>query len=208
MAGVKGRSGGARNGAGRKRTEPTSIASEVSSTPKGYSTAGRKLGRPPNPLKPVIPKIDHRGGAREGAGRKPFEPTADQRNVVEMAAAFGLTPAQICLLILNPTTQEPIDSHTLHKYFHAELDRGHPKAIANVAGALYNNATKHNNVTAQTFYLRTRGKWSDAPLQFEDVTKPGDDITERLVLEIARLRVADGRGSEEGDFEAEPRTTH
>jgi len=100
------------------------------------------------------------GGPRKGAGRPSFKPTAEQRNVVEKAAAFGLSYEQISLLVLK-ADKTPIEKTTLVKYFQAELDAGRPKAIATVAGALYNNAVRHNNVTAQIFFLRTVGKWRE-----------------------------------------------
>ena len=104
------------------------------------------------------------GGARKGAGRKTFKPTAEQRNIVEMGSAFGLSQEQLCLLVIDPRSGKPICEQVLRAHFREEIDRGHPKALLTVGGALYGNAVKHNNVTAQIFYLKTRGKWTEAPL--------------------------------------------
>jgi DNA-binding NarL/FixJ family response regulator len=46
-----------------------------------------------------------------------FEPTADQRALVESASAFGLTQAEIA-------TQLKISEPTLRKHFRDELDGG------------------------------------------------------------------------------------
>ena len=51
----------------------------------------RKLEKPP--------AINGHGGARDGAGRKPFEPTAKERQQVEAMAGVGLPHDQIGALV-------------------------------------------------------------------------------------------------------------
>jgi hypothetical protein len=59
-----------------------------------------------------------------------------------------------------------IDPKTLRKYYREELDLGEAKANAQVAGFLF-NAAKNGNVTAQIFWLKTRAKWREAPLELK-----------------------------------------
>lgn len=81
-----------------------------------------------------------------------FQPTDDQRRQVLTMTGFGLRQDEIC-------TSLQIDKKTLHKYFRRELDTGMIEANVRVAQALYTNATKHNNVTAQIWWTKTRMGW-------------------------------------------------
>jgi hypothetical protein len=57
-----------------------------------------------------------------------------------------------------------VDPKTLRKHYRDELDLGETKANAQVAGYLY-NAAKGGNVTAQIFWLKTRAKWRETPVE-------------------------------------------
>jgi hypothetical protein len=59
-----------------------------------------------------------------------------------------------------------VDPKTLRKHYRDELDLGETKANAQVAGYLF-NAAKNGNVTAQIFWLRTRAKWREAPVELQ-----------------------------------------
>lgn len=154
------------------------------------------------------------GGSRKGSGRKPFVPTDEQRRVVEMAAAFGLTIEQILLMVINPRTKQPIGAGTLNRMFQGELDRGHPKAVFAVAASLFHNATKNMNVAAQIYFLKTVGKgiWpTEAPFNLNaSVAHSGaglGDSGEALVAAINRLRF-NGAANESSDSESDGRTMH
>jgi hypothetical protein len=95
--------------------------------------------------------------------RKSFRPTPEHRQLVEQLSAYGIPQADICAMIINPESGRKIDEQTLANNFRHELDTGTTKANARVAGALYTNATKHNNVTAQIFWLKTRARWKEPP---------------------------------------------
>lgn len=82
-----------------------------------------------------------------------FNPTEEQRKLVERSSAVGLTAEQISKVI-------GIGETTLWKYFKTELEQGGIKANAAVAGALYNSAMR-GNVTAQIFWCKTRLKWKE-----------------------------------------------
>src|SRR6185369_3465081 len=67
-------------------------------------------------------------------GRPSFEPTQSQRQTVEAMAGCGVPEADIAVVI-------GIAPKTLRKHFRDELDTGHIKASAKVAGNLYRIAT-------------------------------------------------------------------
>src|SRR3954453_19349824 len=74
-------------------------------------------------------------------------------------AAYGI-PEQDISRVMH------IDPKTLRKYYREELDLGEAKANAQVAGFLF-NAAKNGNVTAQIFWLKTRAKWRETPMELK-----------------------------------------
>jgi len=90
-----------------------------------------------------------------------FEPTDQQRQIVEKASGFGLPHADICQLVISPRTGRDIDRETLRSAFRDELDRGRVIADLAVANALYNNAVVNGNVTAQIWWTKARMRWSE-----------------------------------------------
>ena len=56
--------------------------------------------------------------------RRAFNPTAEQRRWVKTMVAYGAPEAEICLLIKNPQTGEPVDLEAFHKHFAAEIATG------------------------------------------------------------------------------------
>ena len=102
------------------------------------------------------------------AGRKPFEPTADERKLVLALASYGIPQPAMCLLIKRPKGKaqelKPISEPTLRKHFRAELDEGEPSVIAKVADALVKTALdrKHpGHVVAARFFLKARAGWRE-----------------------------------------------
>jgi hypothetical protein len=92
-------------------------------------------------------------------GRRAHRPDPAQRRQVEALAAYGIPEADISGVV-------GIDPKTLRKYYREELDFGEAKANAQVAGFLFNSA-KGGNVTAQIFWLKTRARWREAPLELK-----------------------------------------
>src|ERR1700709_246613 len=90
-------------------------------------------------------------------GRRAHRPDPAQRRQVEALAAYGIPEADISGVV-------GIDPKTLRKYYREELDLGETKANAQVAGFLF-NAAKNGNVTAQIFWLKTRAKWRETPME-------------------------------------------
>jgi hypothetical protein len=160
---------------------------------------GRPKSAPPPPPAPPTPevaaatqaarkqarKVAHRsatqGLAQEAlinAGLLPqprttvrFEPTPEDRARVQTMAGLGFPRDQICLLVINPRTNLPIDVETLLRCFAREVEQGPVIANSAVAQALFKRATgtqangkvdpqKASDSAAQ-FWLKTRAGWKE-----------------------------------------------
>src|SRR3954454_13695176 len=89
-------------------------------------------------------------------GRPSFEPSQSERQMVEAMAGCGVPEADIAAVIR-------IAPKTLRKHFREELDTGHIKANAKVAGNLYRiaNGSGREAVTAAIFWLKVRAGWRE-----------------------------------------------
>jgi hypothetical protein len=76
------------------------------------------------------------GGAREGAGRKPFVPTEEQLEKAWAGLAVGMSEADIRLCILHPKTNRPIDRETFRKYFRETSDAARASLKLEIAHGL------------------------------------------------------------------------
>jgi hypothetical protein len=139
----------------------------------------------------------------------PFEPTRQQRDMVEALVGYGMPYLEICRLVLNPRTGKPIDTKTLMKAFRSELDVGATKANAKVAESLFKQATG-GNVTAQIWWTKCRMGWKEPPAAVElsgrvdstmevvhareRVSRKLDTLTERIASRVAGLAAAAGAG--------------
>jgi hypothetical protein len=92
-------------------------------------------------------------------GRRAHKPDSSLRRQVEALAAYGIPETDIGRVV-------GIDPKTLRKHYREELDLGEAKANAQVAGYLF-NAAKNGNVTAQIFWLKTRAKWRETPIELK-----------------------------------------
>src|SRR3954454_23186858 len=90
-------------------------------------------------------------------GRRAHKPDPALRRQVEAMAAYGIPEADISRVV-------HVDPKTLRKHYREELDLGESKANAQVAGFLF-SAAKNGNVTAQIFWLKTRARWRETPLE-------------------------------------------
>lgn len=127
--------------------------------------------------KPVIKKPDGRennGGAREGAGRPAFEPTAAERKQVEALSGYGLPIDQIAVLI-----RDGIHVETLTKHFSSELISGKAKANGQIGKTLFQKAMS-GDTTAAIWWSKTQMRWKEvqqheltgkdgAPIEFKEV---------------------------------------
>ena len=77
---------------------------------------------------------------------------------------------------LEPETEDRTRRRQLH--YRDELNLGETKANAQVAGFLF-NAAKNGNVTAQIFWLKTRAKWRETPMELKHSGSiAGKDLSE------------------------------
>jgi len=90
-------------------------------------------------------------------GRRAHKPDPASRRQVEAMAAYGIPEIDIARVV-------GVDPKTLRKHYRDELDMGETKANAQVAGFLFNSA-RSGNVTAQIFWLKTRARWRETPLE-------------------------------------------
>lgn len=81
------------------------------------------------------------------------KPTDEKRKLVRALASVGIIHEDIAGKI-------DISTDTLVKYYKQELHDGRVDAIANVGRKLYESAMS-GNTTAQMFYLKTKGGWSE-----------------------------------------------
>lgn len=130
----------------------------------------------PKTEKSVLKKPGQNGGAREGAGRKPFEPTENERKQVEAMSGYGLPIEQIAVLV-----RDGIDADTLRKHFAQELTSGKAKANAQVGKTLFQKVMA-GDTTAAIWWSKTQMKWSEtvknehtgadgAPLEFTKIER-------------------------------------
>ena len=92
-----------------------------------------------------------------------FEPTAEQRRMVQVMSGIGVPQDQIALLI-------SVDPKTLRKSCREDLDRGMAEANAKVGQSLFNMATTGNNVAAAIFWMKARAGWRE---KHEVIVEPG-----------------------------------
>jgi hypothetical protein len=87
-------------------------------------------------------------------GRKPMEPTAEQRKMVSDMVAFGIPALNICGVL-------GISHPTLEKHFRDEIDNSKARANTKVAGMLFKAAVEKDDRTAQIFWLKTQAGWKE-----------------------------------------------
>jgi hypothetical protein len=124
--------------------------------------------------------------------RKPFVPTAEQRQNVEAMTGYGIGQDDIARLIKNPETGKPLDGKSLRKYFADEIATGLTKATPQVAQSLFAEATKskdpRSRVSAAIFWLSRRAGWKETIVQ-EHAGKDGAaiDVRHSIELKLDRL---------------------
>lgn len=122
------------------------------------------------------------GGARENAGRMPFEPTDAERKQVEALSGYGLPIEQIAMLI-----RDGIDADTLRKHFSSELVSGKSKANAQIGRTLFQKAMG-GDTTAMIWWSKTQMRWSET--QKHELT--GADGAPLEIARIERVIVKNG----------------
>lgn len=134
----------------------------------------------PTPKKPDGRK--NNGGARENAGRLPFEPTEHERKQVEAMSGYGLPIEQIAILV-----RDGIDPDTLRKYFSIELQSGKAKANAQVGKTLFQKAMG-GDTTAMIWWSKTQMRWSE--VQKHEHTSPDGTMSPGALNEAVLAALA------------------
>lgn len=132
--------------------------------------------------KSPLKKRGPNGGAREGAGRKPFEPTEHERKQVEAMSGYGLPIEQIAILV-----RDGIDPDTLRKYFNTELQSGKAKANAQVGKTLFQKAMG-GDTTAMIWWSKTQMRWSE--VQKHEHTSPDGTMSPGALSEAVLAALA------------------
>jgi hypothetical protein len=146
------------------------------------------------------PLFERRGTVKM---RPEYEPTADQRALVESAAAFGVTQADIA-------EQLGIQEKTLRKHFRRELNGGKFKAdmlAGKTVAELLKDKDARVRLEAAKWYTARRMGWKETNVS-ENVGKDGGPIETRDVsaIDVIRAPIADasarlGAGSDSGEPE-------
>ena len=63
-------------------------------------------------------------GVAGRSGRKTFVPTPEQRRTVKILVGLGIPQEKICLMVVNPRTDKPLDPKSLRKHFSREIEAG------------------------------------------------------------------------------------
>ena len=120
-------------------------------------------------------------------GRRAHKPDPASRRQVEAMAAYGIPEIDIARVV-------GVDPKTLRKHYRDELDMGETKANAQVAGFLFNSA-RSGNVTAQIFWLKTRARWRETPVELRHsgsiATRDIHDYSDEELMNIIRSAASD-----------------
>lgn len=138
--------------------------------------ATKKLKTEKSVVKKEYVKKGGNGGAREGSGRKAFDPTDSERKQVEALSGYGLPIEQIAVLV-----REGIDADTLRKHFSTELISGKAKANGQVGKTLFQKVMA-GDTTAAIWWSKTQMRWAEtqkhehtgadgAPIEFAKIKR-------------------------------------
>lgn len=95
------------------------------------------------------------GGARPGAGRKPFKPTPEERAEVEKLAGIGLPLEHIAVLV-----RDGISIPTLRLHFERELVAGKARANSAIGQTLWAKAMG-GDTAAAIWWSKAQMHWSE-----------------------------------------------
>jgi DNA-binding CsgD family transcriptional regulator len=127
-----------------------------------------------------------RGGARPGAGKKPWALTDERKRVVE-ALAMGGVDRQVIARALG------IHEDTLIKHCGDILERAAPIANAKVLRTMYEMAISGRVPAASIFWCKARLGWRDQDAKVE-MTGPAGGPVEVVYRWADPAKVPDDRG--------------
>lgn len=113
--------------------------------------------------------------ARPKSGKsKPHEPTEITRAEVAALVSFGVKRDEIA-------SHLGVSEDTLIRYYKNELDNSLVRANAKVAAKLFRKATDDNDLSAQIFWLKTRGRWRTTDEKDKDKDEKAASLLEKLI---------------------------
>jgi hypothetical protein len=130
------------------------------------------------------PAINGHGGARDGAGRKPFEPTAKERQQVEALAGVGLPHDQIGALL-----RDGVCTDVIRQYFAKELKAGKAKASAKIGQTLFNRAIG-GETAALIWWTKSQMGWKEK--RELDISNPDGTLKPPTAINIVPVDVPAG----------------
>lgn len=113
--------------------------------------------------------IDVPDSNRDFGGRPPYQPTAEDRDIVVAMAFAGFQQDRIARAM-------GISKNTLRKHFEFELETGADRMLADVVRSLASKA-RAGDTTACIWITKTRLGWREQPKQVEVSGPDGDAIT-------------------------------
>ncbi len=113
-------------------------------------------------------------------GQNKHIPTDKTKTEVSALASFGNTQEEIALYL-------DICVDTLAKHYRRELDTAVIKSNAMVARGLFNKATQQDDLSAQIFWLKTRGRWRTVDREIEDLNTENERVKQELAEVRAKL---------------------
>lgn len=125
-------------------------------------------------------------------GRKPFEPTQEQRDNVGAMVGSGVPLAKICLLIKNPQTGKPLSENTLLKAFPTEIATGRATVEALVGAFIVNSILgrpggvkdERSRASLAVFFAKTQLGWTET-----DVHLHAHEIRGKIEVSTVRARI-------------------
>ncbi len=112
--------------------------------------------------------------------RPAFQPTDEDRALVEQLAAFGIPVASMTLFVKDKAGNQ-ICERTMRKHFAKELDQGELKANVKVAQTLFKKAIS-GDTTSMIFWLKTRARWRESPHRVELTGKDGGPVEQKTTV--------------------------
>ena len=112
--------------------------------------------------------------------RPQFQPTDEDRALIEQLAAFGI-PVESMTLFVKDKAGKSISEKTLRKHFAKELDQGELKANVKVAQTLFKKAIS-GDTTSMIFWLKTRARWKESPQRVELTGKDGGPVEQKTTV--------------------------
>ena len=141
-------------------------------------------------------------GVAGRSGRKAFVPTQEQCRNVKVLVGLGIPQDKICLMVVNPQTEKPLDPKSLRKHFPRELEIGAAELHARISNfivatifgitppagtvAIHN---QHVRGSLAMFFAETRMGWRKTAVNQEYVGGPpaDKDVRQRLRDRLDRI---------------------